>query len=227
VLRRVKEAAYTWAISRAVLRGGFRDLYDRHLFFYQAFRLLSTNGITGDYAEFGSFRGLTFWQAYTEIARQRLPARLWAFDSFEGLPRPRSKRDEHPTWRPGSMATSESEFHAVCRRRGISRERYEAVKGLFSDTLPGRAAPRDIALAYIDSDMYSSAVDVLNFLEPRLKQGMIIAFDDYFCMSSTQAAGERLALQEFTARNDRFEFVPYLPYSFGAMSFVLEAKRGG
>jgi hypothetical protein len=47
--------------------------------------------------------------------------------------------------------------------------------------------------------MYSSTRTVLSFLESRLKHGMIVAFDDYFCWSSTQISGERRAFVEFVA----------------------------
>ena len=53
-------------------------------------------------------------------------------------------------------------------------------------------------MAYIDCNLYSSTVTVLEFLAPRLKHGMIVAFDDYFCWSPTQVSGERFALHEFT-----------------------------
>jgi O-methyltransferase len=56
-----------------------------------------------------------------------------------------------------------------------------------------------VALACVDCDMYSSTRTVLSFLESRLKHGMIVAFDDYFCWSSTQISGERRAFVEFVA----------------------------
>ena len=58
--------------------------------------------------------------------------------------------------------------------------------------------PANIALAFIDCDMYSSTRSVLGFLMPRLKHGMIIAFDDYFCwIRRPQPSGERRAMLDF------------------------------
>src|SRR5690606_4931276 len=129
------------------------------------------------------YRGNTFWHSFTEIKRQRHAAKMWAFDSFEGLPAPHDDRDDHPVWQQGTMVTTPLEFVELCSQRGIPRQRYETVKGFYDETLPPLKEPQNIALAYIDCDMYSSAVSVLEFLRPRLKQGMIVAFDDYFCMS--------------------------------------------
>jgi O-methyltransferase len=84
--------------------------------------------------------------------------------------------------------------------------------------------PRDVALAYVDCDLYSSTRTVLDFLRPRLKHGMIVAFDDYFCWSSTQPAGERKAFLELTAADDRWEWVPYVQYGWHGHSFVIEAR---
>ncbi|MBM3953669.1 MAG: hypothetical protein FJ309_03450 [Planctomycetes bacterium] len=72
--------------------------------------------------------------------------------------------------------------------------------------------------------MYSSTMDVLRFLEPRLKHGMIIAFDDYFCWSATEAAGERRAAIEFFTASREWQIVPYLQYSWAGQSFVVERK---
>jgi hypothetical protein len=71
--------------------------------------------------------------------------------------------------------------------------------------MPADGEPTDIALAYVDSDLYSSTRTVLEFLRPRLKHGMVVAFDDYFCWSATQPSGERKALEEYRAGDDRWE----------------------
>jgi hypothetical protein len=82
--------------------------------------------------------------------------------------------------------------------------------------------PVNISLAYVDCDLYSSTKAVLNFLRPRLKHGMIIAFDDYFCWSDTQSAGEKRALLEFLNENENWIFTPYLTFGWHGNSFVVE-----
>jgi O-methyltransferase len=125
------------------------------------------------------------------------------------------------------MAVTLEQFHAVCAKRGIPRDAYTVVPGFYEETLAAMAPedePRNIALAYVDCDLYSSTKTVLEFLRPRLKHGMIVAFDDYFCWSATQAAGERRAMRELAADDERWEWVPYVQYGWHGQSFVVEER---
>ncbi len=153
----------------------------RRQFFYNAFKALAFNGIDGDYAEFGCWGGLTFSLAHHESRRHRHKARLWAFDSFQGLPPSGDERDAHPIWVEGTLSTSVDEFRGLCAKNGIPPADYHVVPGFYHDTLDqgaDDAESRNIALAYVDCDLYSSTRSVLRFLMPRLKHGMVIAFDD-------------------------------------------------
>ena len=211
-----------WEEDRADAETVYRN------FFRSAFKALHFNGINGDYAEFGSHNAMTFRLAFDEIERRGMSSRLWAFDSFEGLPVASGDFDAHPRWNAGAMKTSETEFHDICSRHGIARNRYEVVAGYYGQTLASLTEshpPRDICLAYVDCDMYSSTVEVLRFLRPRLKHGMIVAFDDYYCWSPTQLAGERRAAIEFATQEGRWHFVPYLQYGWMGHSFVVEDSR--
>lgn len=202
---------------------------ERRDFFRRAFRALAFNGIDGDYAEFGCCGGQTFGLAYLMSRRAGLDTRLWAFDSFQGLPSQEGPKDEHPVWIEGDMSISLEDFGRVCRSYGMKAEDYEVTAGFYDQTLEdtdiGRTdVPRDIALAYIDCDLYSSTVAVLNFLLPRLRHGMIVAFDDYYCWSSTALSGERSACDEFFRDHSTFSLAPYLQFGWHGMSFIVEHR---
>ena len=202
-----------------------RERLCRQELFYNAFKALESNGITGDYAEFGCYGGMTFALAYHEAKRHGHKAKLWAFDSFQGLPAPKLPQDDHPMWIEGSMEMSLERFHRLCREGGIPRGAYEVVPGYFEDSLPRMAvgdAPTNICLAFIDCDLYSSTMSVLTYLEPRLKHGMLLAFDDYFTWSDTQTSGQRRAcLESFPAEGD-WQLVPYMRFGWHGKSFVVE-----
>ena len=200
---------------------------DREVFFSRAIFLLSTNGIGGDYVEFGCHSGQTFAMAWSEIRRHRRASHLWAFDSFQGMPNKQCNADEHPEWIGGTMATSLEQFRKICARNRIPPNRYSAIKGFYCDTLSSishswPAPPTTIALAYVDCDMYSSTMDVLNFLEPRLRHGIILAFDDYFNCSATEQAGEQRAFAEFQQRTSQWDFMPYMNIGGIGMSFIVQ-----
>jgi O-methyltransferase len=207
----------------------FYEINDRREFMRRSFAMLEFNGISGDYAEFGSWGGRTFGLAYQESTKGSVPRKLWAFDSFQGLPGQDGSDDDHPQWQKGSMSTSLDEFRLICRANGIPDTAYEVLPGYYDDTIGREDAlplrlPRDIALAYVDCDLYCSTRTVLQFLSKRMKHGMIVAFDDYYCYSATRFSGERRACIEFLDADTRFQFSPYVQYGWHGMSFVVEER---
>ena len=200
----------------------------RHEFFYNAFYLLSCNNISGDYIEFGCYGGMTFNHAYKESQRHGNSAKLWAFDSFQGLPAPKNDKDIHPCWHEGAMQMSLEEFHLVCKKNNIPKDAYQVVPGFYDLTLKNlgpNESPSNIALAYIDCDLYSSTIEVLDFLHPRLKHGMLIAFDDYFMYSHNQISGNRKAMLESFPVEGEFQLLPYMQYAHVGQSFIIEDKK--
>jgi hypothetical protein len=221
--------AQTFIFDHGRYRYAADEARPRRDFFRRAFTLLTENGISGDYLEFGCASGATFGYAYQYARRAGHPACLWAFDSFEGLPGSDDPRDVHPLWQAGNFAAPLDQFLERCEMRGIPSDRIEVVKGYYSDTLTPISPfhdrlPQDVALAYVDCDLYTSTKSVLDFLVPRLKHGMILAFDDYFCMSPQTVAGERLAFLEMEAALSQFHFLPYIQFGTAAISFLVEDR---
>lgn len=216
--------AYPEDVLRADIQAALTFKRD---FFWNAFKALTYNKIGGDYVEFGSHGATTFRLAFDQIRQRGIQRHLWAFDSFQGLPPQAGPKDEHPVWLQGTMATSETDFHALCQAHGLRRNQYTTVAGFYDQTLPKLGtgdAPADIALAYVDCDLYSSTQSVLAFLAPRLKHGMLIAFDDYFCWSATQMSGERQAFEEFRATQPQWNFHRYRDYGWAGCSFLVEKR---
>lgn len=71
--------------------------------------------------------------------------------------------------------------------------------------------------------MYSSTRTVLEFLLPRLKYAMIIAFDDYFCWSATARAGERQAQLDVLEGNRKWCLLRYRDFGWAGRSFLVES----
>ena len=72
--------------------------------------------------------------------------------------------------------------------------------GLFADTLPDWVEAHDqpIALLHMDCDLYESAATGFRYLGPRLREGTVIVFDEYFNYPGWQNH-EHKAFQEFVA----------------------------
>ncbi len=203
-----------------------KKIDDIDRFMWDAAVALTVNAISGDYVEFGSWGGNTLRVAHERFSRSGTARHLWAFDSFEGLPEAADPRDHHPGWRSGGGGQGGVEaFRAECDAHGIPRDAYTTVVGYYDDVLPplgATGAPTDIALAYLDCNMYSSTVAALAFLSPRLKHGMIVAFDDYWCWSPTDVSGERSAFDEFQAAHPQWNFERFKEVNWGGTSFVVE-----
>lgn len=199
---------------------------DLRAFFLDAFVALGVNGISGDYVEFGSEGAVSATAAHRLVSRVPVDRHIWAFDTFAGLPATDEPLDHHPAFTPGFQQGGLDAFHARCAEAGMLRSAYTAIPGLFEDTLAADATelPHDIALAYVDCNLYSSTVTVLDFLAPRLKHGMIVAFDDYFCYTADRISGEQMALQEFLARDQRWHFERFKDSAWGGASFVVQHR---
>ena len=148
--------------------------------------------VPGLYLEFGVRGGFTInW-----IARQTSQT-VYGFDSFEGLPE---------DW------TSEHRRGAF-RVKGLPsvRENVSLVRGLFDQSIPQFLLehPEPLAFMHIDSDLYSSAVTVLNLFAKRIQPGTVIVFDEFFNYPGWKD-GEYKAFMEFiSAHPAKFEYIGY------------------
>jgi O-methyltransferase len=134
--------------------------------------------IPGDVIECGAWRG-----GATILMRAVLKAygdsekSVWVADSFEGLPRSGSPSDFG--LEKGEMAVSLEEVQQNFARYELLDDRVRFLKGFFDKTLP-TAPITKLAVLRADSDLYSSQMDVLNNLYPKLSVGGYCIVDDYF-----------------------------------------------
>lgn len=194
----------------------------------QAFEFKKINGVPGDYFEFGLWRGKTFIYAHRMRQRYRCAdMQLWGFDSFKGLPAIDDQRDN--VWQAGEFACSETELREILRRAGVRQHEYQLVSGYYEDSLnPAlheKLAGRSAAIVYIDCDLYVSARQALDFVEPLLVDGSIVCFDDYYNYKASPEQGEQKALAEFLARHKDVDFMSWLDYSPLGKSFIV--RLGG
>ena len=155
------------------------------------------------YLEFGVFEGrsMRWWS-------EHLPqpdATLVGFDSFEGLPE---------DWRPG-LGTGHFSTGKVPQ---IADPRVSFQVGWFDDTLPKFEIPEhDQLIVNVDSDLYSSAVTVLNWVEPYLIPGSLLYFDEF-----PDRDHEMRAFGELRARSSR-TFTP-IGIAHGGIHWLFEVS---
>jgi O-methyltransferase len=148
-----------------------------------AARTVIDEGIPGDFAECGIWRGgvvalmRAALDAYGDSTRH-----VWGADSFDGLPPPDPARypaDEGYDWSAvDALKVTADDVRANLARYGLLDARVHLLEGWFEDTLP--SAPIDrLAVLRVDADLYQSTMDVLTALEPKVSAGGFVIIDDY------------------------------------------------
>lgn len=154
--------------------------------------------IKGQYLEFGVFSGKTI----NLIAEHKPNETIYGFDSFEGLPE---------SWRDGYLP---GHFNKNNKLPKVLKN-VELIKGWFSETLPIFVSEHsnDIAFLHVDCDLYSSTVTIFENLQPYIKKGTIIVFDEYFNYPGWRD-GEFKAFKEFTSKYKvDYQYLTYNRYN--------------
>lgn len=144
--------------------------------------------------EFGVYKGDTI----NCIAQHVDDTSVYGFDSFEGLQEP---------W----VFSGEGGFSDVNGTLPKVPENVELIKGYFSDTLPNFIEKKSLPVSFlhIDSDLYSSAVTILEYLNHLIVKGTVIVFDEFFNYPNWKK-GEYKAWIEFVEKqNIEFEYIGY------------------
>ncbi|WP_131766189.1 TylF/MycF family methyltransferase [Candidatus Protofrankia californiensis] len=156
------------------------------------------DGVPGDLIETGVWRGGSCILMRGILAAHGVEdRRVWVADSFSGLPKPDPARypadtgDRHHT--VTELAVSLAEVKDNFRRYGLLDDQVRFLPGWFSETLPGAPIER-LALMRLDGDMYSSTIEALSALYPRLSDGGFCIIDDFGAVE-----GCRRAVEDFRA----------------------------
>lgn len=154
-------------------------------------QLLDRN-VPGDLIETGVWRGgATIFMRAILKAYGVSDRRVWAADSFAGLPAPDPAKypaDEGDRLHEyGELAVSLEQVRANFARYDLLDDQVRFLKGWFRDTLPHAPFER-LALIRLDGDMYESTMDGLVNLYPKLSAGGYLIVDDYGCYDSCRRA---------------------------------------
>ena len=171
-------------------QGRDRPLYAQTMIGLQRMRNLRSavetviaEGVPGDLIEAGVWRGGASILMRGVLAAYDEPdRRVFAADSFEGLPEPDGERfpldAADLNYAEEELAVSVEEVRANFERYGLLDDRVRFVEGWFRDTLPALAG-ESFAIVRLDGDLYESTMDGLANLYPRLAVGGYLIIDDY------------------------------------------------
>lgn len=210
---------YWGTYQRYRQRGGLVDLEDdvrgfvsggnvgdmaRFFFFSLAFDQIMKEGLSGDLAELGVYRGNTA-SLIARMAR-RLGRTAFLLDTFEGF----SESDFRGIDSHQKMQFTDTSLEGVSRLVGEENVRF--IKGHF----PGTASElpdTSYCLVHIDCDLYAPILSALEYFYPRLVPGGYLIVHDY---SSLAWDGAERAVDEFFS--DKPESLIGLPDGAGSVA---------
>jgi len=138
------------------------------------------------YMEFGVWKGDTI-RLWSTLLKNRA-SRLHGFDSFEGLP---EGWDHH-----GASTLGKGHFSVHGAIPKIPDNRVKFFKGWFEETLSKyEFVDSPIIVISLDADLYSSTAYVLKTLQPHIKVGTILYFDEFWDRHHEMKAFEEFIIE--------------------------------
>ena len=151
--------------------GGERGDIARFLAFTLAFDQIAKEGVPGDVAELGVWRGFTA-HALATFAR-RLGRHTYLFDTFAGFdPADFTGVDQ-------SVAAGFADTSLEAVRALVGTERTTYCKGHFPGTTAMVPDDATFSLVHIDCDLYAPMLSALAFFYPRMAPGGFMLIHDY------------------------------------------------
>ncbi len=150
-------------------------------------------GTEGDVVEFGCYVGTTTIFLRRLLSESHSEKRLYAYDSFAGLPA-KATQDQSGAgeqFKSGELTVSKKHFMQTFMRANLQPPITH--KGWFKDIAPEQL-PQAISYAFLDGDFYDSIIDSLRLVWPRLSAGGVITIDDY---QQEALPGVERAVQDF------------------------------
>lgn len=148
--------------------------------------------IEGDLVECGVWKGGCVAVMAATLKRLKSKRRIWAFDSFEGLPEPTLKDGAKANDYAGHKTTgqlasiqkcvgTERDLRAILQKLRLDHRPVHIVKGWFQNTLPKTAKTiGPIAFLRLDGDWYESTKVCLTYLFDHVTPGGYVVIDDYW-----------------------------------------------
>lgn len=207
--------------------------------FDHIFTFIERNQVIGDFAEFGTYRGRSAAIAIATSEDFALKSKghfgplfqnYHLYDSFEGLPE-LSQDDKFGDVEDFSKGQYSANIKTLQKRISSLKRGKDVViyPGFFDKSLLSKKAEKvgDLSVVHVDVDLYSSCLPVLAYLTPRLVDGTIIMFDDYFCYRGHPEHGVRRAFEEWSRKHESdFYVTQYVTYGWSGAAFIINLKDG-
>ncbi len=186
----------------------------------------------GTYYEFGTGWGGTlaaFMLAAQHVASEHyLDAsdfRVFAFDSFEGLPPSDHPADQHSAWDKGAMANSIEVIRQKMETNPFAKlVPVTYIKGYFKESLTDALIDQvkgfPPSIVTIDVDYYTSTLESLLWLDRFIGSGALIYFDDIWAFHGHPDYGQMRAIRDFWAHGANGNLIPFDTFGEAGKCFI-------
>jgi Macrocin-O-methyltransferase (TylF) len=157
-------------------------------------RQLNDEGIQGDFAELGVWKGNS--AALLAAFAAKANRRLFLFDTFSGFDE-RNLSGIDANKAPEFADTSVDYVKETVGHMDLTTY----IQGFFPESLTDEARERTFALAHIDCDLYEPMKEALQFFYARMPRGGMLILHDY---SSGCWDGAKRAVDEFVGSSGEF-----------------------
>jgi hypothetical protein len=178
----------------------------RFYFFSLAFDQMAKEGVTGDLAELGVYKGNT--AALLATYARRLGSVAYLLDTYEGF-----NQNDIIGIDAGAKPQSFSDTSLEAVRSLVGESNVSYIKGYFPATASQLPADGRYCFVHIDCDLYAPMASALEYFYPRLVPGGFMVVHDY---SSLHWNGAEKAVDEFFA--DKAECPVPVPDGAGSVA---------
>jgi hypothetical protein len=161
--------------------------------------------------EFGVYHGTSYLMLTDHIIENYPGTKLIGFDSWKGIP-----AETEGVWYPdrhnaGAYKSPKSSVLNGLMFKGLAfNERFQLVDGYFENSLTPslQASIKNLVFVNVDVDIHKSTVELLEFIYPLLRVGVVLYFDDWKDPNDLYDGkwGEHLAWEEFI---DKYPHIKY------------------
>ena len=161
--------------------------------------------------EFGVYIGETYLATADYLLVNFPDTTLIGFDSWQGLP-----EETEGVWCPdrhaaGLFSSPKDRVLSGLINRGIAADtRFQLVDGFFEHSLTKELQSKinNLIFVNIDVDIHKSTEELLEFIHPMIRTGLILYFDDWKDPKDTFDGkwGEHLAWEQFIDRHPEIKY---------------------
>jgi O-methyltransferase len=205
---------------------------EKYLAIKKSVYLNSLENQNGDYIEFGVYKGSSFCHAIKcfksckRFNSNQKKTNFFGFDSFQGFG-DLNADEKHSFYKNENFKSNYNKVKKRVEKTMKGWSEFKLIKGYFEQTLlhnPSYYGIKNVRVAFIDSDTYSSSKLAFIFLEKIVSPGTHIILDDFFSYNGDENKGVAKAFSEFI-ENTSFNYRKIFDYGMGGIVIVLTNKK--